>query len=65
MQLTEILTRVIELEIMFKYTIEVLQSGEFLGGGEHIEFAKGSKEKPRTFKKAIYKMKRLWHSKKR
>ena len=50
---------------MITETIKILQSNEFFNGGDYIEFAKGSRKKPKTFKEALYKCKRIWQSRKK
>lgn len=50
---------------MIAETIKILQSNEFFGGGEFIEFAKGKKKQPKTFKEAFYKIKRICLSQKK
>lgn len=44
--------------------IDLLQSGNFYGGGKYIEFAKGKYEMDYSFKATKEKIKRIWLSKK-
>jgi len=44
--------------------IDVLQSGDFYGAGEHVEIAKGKNEYVDNWKGFKRKIKRVWQSKK-
>ena len=50
---------------MISNIIEILQDHEFYGGGEHIEFAKGSNELVTDWKGIKRKVKRKWRSKRK
>lgn len=43
--------------------IDILQSDDFYGGGEHIEIAKGKHEYVTTWKGLVRKIKRVWRKK--
>lgn len=45
--------------------LKILRQGEYYGGGDAIEFAKGSKEYITTWKGFKRKVKRKWRSQER
>lgn len=50
---------------MIKEIIEILRSGDFYGGTENIEFAKGSNELVTNWKGFKRKAKRKWLSRRK
>lgn len=50
---------------MIKNIIDLLNTAEFYGISQNVDFAKGSRKIPYTWKQAKELIKRMWHGRKR
>jgi hypothetical protein len=49
---------------MIKNIIDLLNAGDYYGVSDNVDFAKGSRKIPYTWKQAKELIKRMWHGRK-